>query len=97
MEENMNTNEVVETYDATETDVVNVDHSDVKAIAIGAAAATAVTAGIYGLYKLGGKVVAKVKRARAKKQAEEEIAKAQAFESYDEAVQEIHGEMESDQ
>lgn len=97
MEENMNTNEVVETYDATETDVVNVDHSDVKAIAIGAFVATTVTAGAYGLYKLGGKIVAKAKRAKAKKQAEKEIAKAQAFESYDEAVQEIHDEMESDQ
>lgn len=90
MDENMNTNEVVETYDATETEVVNVDHSDAKAVAIGAVAATAVTAGIYGLYKLGGKVVAKVKTAKAKKQAEEEIAKTQAFKSYDEQVAEFH-------
>ena len=90
MEENMMTNDevIVETGD-----VVEVDHnSDVKAVAIGAVAATAVTASIYGLYKLGGKVVAKVKRAKLKKQAEEEIEKARAFESYDEQVGEIHRE-----
>ena len=92
MEENMN-NEVVETYDVSDTEVVEVDNnSDAKAIAIGAVAATAVTAGIYGLYKLGGKVVAKVKKSRIKKQAEAEIAQAFEFESYDEAVEEFHKE-----
>ena len=93
MDDNMNvTDEVVKTFDANETDVVEVDHSNAKAVAIGAVAATAVTAGIYGLYKLGGKVVAKVKRAKLKKQAEDEIARAQAFESYDEQVAEFHDE-----
>ncbi len=80
MEENMN-NEVVEIYDVSDTEVVEVDNSGTKAIAIGAVAATAVTAGIYGLYKLGGKVVAKVKNAKLKEQAEKEIAQARAFES----------------
>lgn len=92
MEENNVNDVVVETFDANETDVVEVDHSNAKAVAIGAVAATAVTAGIYGLYKLGGKVVAKVKRAKLKKQAEDEIARAQAFESYDEQVAEFHDE-----
>ena len=96
MEENMNTNEVVETYDTTETDVVEV-HSNAKPVIIGAAVATTVTACLYGAYRLGGRIAAKVKRNRLKKEAEDEIARARAFESYDETVQEIHGEMESDQ
>ena len=97
MDKNMNvTDEVVETFDANETDVVEVDHSNAKAVAIGAVAATAVTASIYGLYKLGGKVVAKVKRAKLKKQAEDEIAKAQAFESYDDQVAEIHRDIDEE-
>lgn len=95
MEENMTNNDevIVETFGANETDVVEVDHSNAKAVAIGAVAATAVTASIYGLYKLGGKVVAKVKRAKLKKQAEDEIARARAFESYDEQVEAFHEEI----
>ena len=96
MEENNVNDVVVETFDANETDVVEVDHSNAKAVAIGAVAATAVTASIYGLYKLGGKVVAKVKRAKLKKQAENEIAKAQAFESYDDQVAEIHRDIDEE-
>ena len=96
MEENNVNDVVVETFDANETDVVEVDHSNAKAVAIGAVAATAVTASIYGLYKLGGKVVAKVKRAKLKKQAEDEIAKAQAFESYDDQVAEIHRDIDEE-
>lgn len=94
MEENMvnNDNEIVETFGANETEVVKVDHSSEKAVVIGAVVATAVTAGLYGLSKLGEKVAAKLKRIKLKKEAEDEIARARAFESYDEQVAEFHDE-----
>lgn len=79
-----------ETYDLCETD----DAGNVKAVAIGATAAAIVTAGIYGGYKLVGKAKAAWKRHKLKKQAEEEIAQAEAFEDYDQAVDRIHEEQQ---
>lgn len=99
MNENEMNNEVMdtdvveteETYDLCESD----DSGNAKAVVIGAAAAAVVTAGIYGGYKLVGKAKAAWQRRKLRKQAEEEIAKAEAFNSYDEAVAEIH-EQETD-
>lgn len=91
----MDTDDVVETeetYDLCEND----DSGNAKAVVIGAAAAAVVTAGIYGGYKLVGKAKAAWQRRKLRKQAEEEIAKAEAFNSYDEAVAEIHENMETE-
>ena len=95
MEENMNNvesteNEVQETevYDLVEED----SSGDAKAVAIGAIAAAVVTASIYGGYKLVGKAKAAWNRRKLKKQAEEEIERAKAFDEYEEAVEAIHNE-----
>ena len=99
----MNENEVMENVDVTEVDqnenecydlCESNDSGEAKAVVIGAAAAAVVTAGIYGGYKLAGKAKAAWKRHKLKKQAEEEIAQAQAFDNYDAAVNEIHEQME---
>lgn len=78
----------VEVYDLSESN----DSGEAKAVVIGAAAAVVVTAGIYGGYKLVGKAKAAWRRHKLKKQAEQEIAQAEAFEAYDDAVAKIHEE-----
>lgn len=94
-------NEVMENENVTEVDqnecydlCESEDSGNAKAVVIGAAAAAVVTAGIYGGYKLVGKAKAAWRRRKLRKQAEEEIAQAQAFDNYDAAVNEIHEQME---
>lgn len=88
-------NEVMETEEVAVNDEVYDladDSGNAKAVAIGATAALVTTAGIYGAYKLGVKAKAAWDRRKLKKQAEEEIQQAKAFDSYDQAVSEIHEE-----
>ena len=99
MDENMNV-EVMETEVEDNNDVYEIEESsgngDAKAVVIGATAAAVVTAGIYGAYKLAGKAKAAWDRHKLKKQAEQEIAQAQAFDNYDAAVDKIHEEQETE-
>lgn len=101
MNENEMNNEVTETENVEDNfEVYDPEESsnggEAKAVVIGAAAAAVVTAGIYGGYKLVGKAKAAWKRHKLKKEAEKEIAQAKAFEEYDEAVQAIHEEQETE-
>ena len=97
MEENMNNatvDEVVETFDG---DIVEVDHSDLKAVGVGAAVATVTTVGIIAAKKfVVDPAVGWFKRRALKKQAEAEIAQARASMSYDEQVAEIHRDIDEE-
>ena len=95
MEESMNTTvdeAIVETFDG---DVIEADHSDLKAVGVGAAVATVTTVGIIAAKKfVVDPAVGWFKRRKLKKQAEAEIEAARASMSYEEQVAEIHRDEE---
>ena len=86
--ENMNTNEVIKEADQI---VEESDGLNVKDVAVlGAALGLAATAG-YGIYQLGKKAKAAIKRHKLVKQAKQEIENDDSFEEFEDGdEEEIH-------
>lgn len=87
--ENMNTNEVIEAADQIVEESDGLNGKDVAVLGAGVAL---VAAAGYGIYQLGKKGIAAIKRHKLVKQAKQEIENDDSFEEFEDGdeEEEIH-------